>query len=347
VPIRSREPAAPAAAPQRQAAVPPVARAEAPPLVPTGLLRPADVLRLQRTIGNRAVGRILAGARAPTSQGPAGAPTVQRALSHADQGAVGFGSRAGAGGRVAAAWLRTDGSRVGAVPQVDPPGYDYIRQLQLTNFWIRFHVVNNLAGGPGTANNLVPASKRDNSRYEVNVESAVKETVDDLAMTDNQVFFGAEVEYGGVAAGSQAQRNATPLFPTRITYYHETYDGDDDEWTWVSNGDTFDFMDAVPADPGQSINLSAITAQQLRQRVYNYAWDANDTAFINSLGTNNRAAFEELIDNNSEEGPAGSAAAALNDIAYSDQVTFGERIGDEDAIDALGAAIGRGFLKIA
>jgi hypothetical protein len=296
----------------------------------------AGVLGLQRAVGNAAVGRLLS-----RDGGEAG--TVRRALSQANQAGVGFGHRTGQGGRVEAAWMKTDGTLQGNVPQADPPGYDYIRQLQLTNFWIRFHLVNNEAGGPGVVGNLVPSSKRDNSNYEINVESDVKDSVDTAAMNNGLVFFGAEVTYGGAAAGTQAQRNAAPFFPTRITYYHQEHDGN--AWSWVTNGGTFDFQDGQPADPGASIALSAITGQQLRQRVFNYNWDANDVAFINSLGGARKADFEELIDDYAALGPEESAASALDQIDYG-QTTFGERIGNAAAIQALGRAIAQGFLTI-
>lgn len=51
----------------------------------------------------------------------------------------------------------------GYKPVADPPGYQYIRQAKLTKLWIRFHMINQKAGGPGTADNLIPASQRTNT----------------------------------------------------------------------------------------------------------------------------------------------------------------------------------------
>lgn len=47
-------------------------------------------------------------------------------------------------------------------PSADPPGYRYIRLCGLTHDWIRFHLVNAKAGGPGTDDNLVPTSQKTN-----------------------------------------------------------------------------------------------------------------------------------------------------------------------------------------
>lgn len=44
----------------------------------------------------------------------------------------------------------------------DPPGYTYIRNLHMTKLWIRFHLVNGGAGGPGTASNLIVTSQKTN-----------------------------------------------------------------------------------------------------------------------------------------------------------------------------------------
>lgn len=86
------------------------------------------------------------------------------------------GQRGGRGAAFTAARPAPPGGRRGAASQ-DPFGFDYIRALKLTNFWIRFHLINNIAGGLGTADNLVPASKRDNSTYERTIGADLKATV--------------------------------------------------------------------------------------------------------------------------------------------------------------------------
>jgi hypothetical protein len=313
-------------------------------------MRAAEVLRLQHTVGNQTVGRLLARSR-PTTPGntAAGVPTIQRVLSHANQGTVGFGRRLGHGNRVDAAWIRNDGTLNGTGPQGNPPGYDYIRQLKLTNFWIRFHVVNKLAGGPGTIDNLIPASKRDNSLYEKRVEKDVKDSVDNVKSNGGQIFFGAEVQYQAVGGVTTAQQNAAPFFPTSITYYHEELGPGATTWTWTSNAKTFIFTNAQPIDHGNAINLSAVTADQLRTQVYNRDW-AGDVAFIQSLAAGaTKTTFENLIDHYlgiEPEKPEEGTVTAVDMMPYGTS-TFGERIGKKEAVIALGTAIAQGFLRIA
>jgi len=284
---------------------------------------------------------------------PLSGSVVQRQLDHNDQTTVGFhgDQDAANGNRVSEAWMLTDGSLQGSAPQNDPPGYNYIRQLQLTNFWIRFHLVNNLAGGPGTADNLVPASKRDNSRYESDIEKDLKDSVDDIGYNNyDQVFFGVEVSYATVAQGTPPQRNSARYFPTQIKCYQEIRNKIKKPPTWIQqkSGEIFTFTDAQPTDPGATIDLSAITTLQLQQRVFNYNWTDDDVTFLHSLAGAgaNKAIFEGLIDANSALGPEESAAAALDSISFSETTTFGSRIDNQQAIDELGAKIGQGFVVI-
>lgn len=76
--------------------------------------------------------------------------------------------KAQAKGNVATdSWLSYSGAPpqppAGYKPVTDPPGYRYIRLCGLTQQWIRFHLVNELAGGPGTDDNLVPTSQKTNT----------------------------------------------------------------------------------------------------------------------------------------------------------------------------------------
>jgi hypothetical protein len=279
---------------------------------------------------------------------PLSGSVVQRQLDHTNQPNVGFHGDLDAANRVSEAWMLTDGSLNGSNPFQDPPGYNYIQQLKLTNFWIRFHLVNNLAGGPGTADNLVPASKRDNSRYESMVEKDLKDSVDEVRKGPRYdlVFFGVEVSYGTTPQGTAPQQSNAPYFPTQITYYQESRDKKKG-WKWDVNGGTFNFVDPQPTDFGATIKLSAITKDQLRQQVYNYSWTDQDVGFLRSLaGTGaKKADFVKLIDDYSELGPEESATSALEVIQFG-MIPFGERLGNDQAVKALGDAIGQGFVVI-
>ena len=275
-----------------------------------------------------AANRTLSGPAAPPARTPsvAAAGVVQRALDHSKQGAVGFGAETetpgtpGSGVRVKRAWLRTDGSVTGSEPFQDPEGYGYIRSLHLTNFWIRFHLVNNLAGGPGSSNNLVPASKRDNSQYEKTIESHLKDDVDDAETNGEEVFFGVEVDYSTVpplTATARQQQNA-PFFPTSLQVFHEKYDTGTSAWVKDGqNGQHFIFADREPTDTANPVAITALTLTELTNRVPGYGWDADDVAFLNSLGGVRRTEFEGAIDKYSGEGAALAVEYAFNDMTFS------------------------------
>lgn len=258
--------------------------------------------------------------------------TIQRALDHNNQRQVGFNTVATPGPALAA-WMLTDGSLVGGLPRADPPGYNYIRQLQMTMFWIRFHLVNEDAGGPGRAQNLVPASKRDNSRYLRDHEDALKREVRAVRRANNGglVFYGVEVNYATQAMGTQHQQAEAPNFPTSLVIYHQLFDGG--TWRWIENGVVFDFVDTQPTDPGTApIQIANLGLDQLRIIAPTYRrWDNDDLAFLNSLGGGRRAEFEEHIDG---FGPLGIREAVLTTfdampIQVGRNAMFGGVIGEQ------------------
>ncbi len=299
---------------------------------------------------------------------PLGGTAIQRVLDHNTQTAVARNSNmeipAGTTGgrqRVAASWMRTDGNLVGSPVAVDPPGHDYIRQLGLTNFWIRFHLVNEKAGGFGAANNLVPASKRDNSRWEVQFETALKNDVATAkTRPGDEVFFGVEVQYNTPQQGSTAQREAAHYFPTSRTVYHEYYDSATGTWNWRHNGTVFAFTDQQPADPGVATQITTLSMAELKTLVPGYRWDTDDLAFLQSLGAGRQVQFERIIDQNSGLGPEGAVDAAFNTMPFALPrsnarpaaqaaqlgVTFGTRINNPHVIQSLSRLIAHGHLKL-
>jgi Domain of unknown function (DUF4157) len=301
---------------------------------------------------------------------PPGGTAIQRVLDH-NTSAAGI-NRGGSmqtpagttGGRprVADSWMRTDGHLVGSPVGVDPPGHDYIRQLGLTNFWIRFHLVNQTAGGFGTAGNLVPASKRDNSRWEVQFETPLKNDVNNAkTRPGDQVFFGVEVQYNTPPQGSTAQREAAHYFPTSLTVYHEYFDSATQTWAWRHNGTVFNFVDAQPADPGVATQITTLSMAELKTLVPGYnRWDTDDLAFLHSLGAGRQVQFERIIDQNAVLGPEGAVEAAFQTMPFAlprpnarsaaqavqQGVTFATRINNPQAILSLSRLIAHGRLKL-
>ncbi|GAA3653502.1 hypothetical protein GCM10023079_48290 [Streptomyces chitinivorans] len=227
---------------------------------------------------------------------------VQRALDYtANPSGRSFSGRTDGSGRAVAAAMLTDGHLKGSPPFQDPPGYDYIRSLGLTNRWIRFHLVNNEAGGPGSADNLVPASQSDNQTYERNFENALKQDVTAAAAAPGDyVYFGVEVQYGNVApaTASAAQQAAAPNFPTQLAVYHKFFTPATG-WTWRHNGQVFRFNTPQPADTRAPMQLSALTLPVLKQYTSfsnsSSVWDQNDVDFLHSIATSRRTEFTGLL----------------------------------------------------
>lgn len=213
---------------------------------------------------------------------------AQRALSPATHGsAMGFFRTAGVGNRTDAAWMLTDGSLVGSKPSGSPPGWDYIQNLKLTNFWIRFHLINEIAGGPGTAPNLVPASKTDNSQYHSTHETALKKDVQAArANGKDSVFYGVELDYATPAAGTVDQQNNAPFFPTSLSVYHHYYSDATKTWTVRHNGTPFNFSQPQPTDPGTVTPLATVDVSALKTLAPAYQkWDTDDVTFLHDIAS--------------------------------------------------------------
>ncbi|MFI6944750.1 DUF4157 domain-containing protein [Streptomyces sp. NPDC050422] len=297
-----------------------------------------------------------------TTGAHAGEPSVQRVLDPSMQPGIGFNYQsesAGGAARVKAAWMRTDGSLVGAPPFQDAQGYDYIRQLKQTNFWINFHLVNEKAGGPGDARNLVPASKKDNSNYHSQFEDYLKKDVDDASSQGEQVFYGVELEYNTPSAGTARQMNFAPFFPTGLHVYHQRLSGG--VWKSVHHGSSFRFQVPQVADPGQTVAVTALTPATLAAVAPTCEnFNADELAFLQSLGGVRKTEFEGHIDDASGLGAAASVGWALDKVKFvgshtsgrpsragatQSTISFAERIGDK-AAQQLSSLIATGVVTL-
>ncbi|MFF7370328.1 DUF4157 domain-containing protein [Streptomyces tricolor] len=295
---------------------------------------------------------------APAQRRAAGAAeAVQRAL---DYTAVPNGSQFQArtnGGRASVVEMITDGSLQGTAPYQDPAGYDYIRSLGLTNRWIRFHLINNEAGGPGSADNLVPASQSDNQTYERGIESALKNDVRSAAANPGHyVYFGVEVEYANVApaTASAAQQSAAPNFPTQLAVYHKVYTPAGG-WTWKQNGLIFPFVTPQPVDTRAPMQLSALTLPTLKQYTglsnSSRIWNQDDVDFLKSIAGARKTEFQGYLRGSTgedvaqafEEIPFAPPRPNARQAAQRNVTTFGMRIGHDDAgraaLDSLAFSI--------
>ena len=164
--------------------------------------------------------------------------------------------------------IRSDGSLVGAVPSQDPAGYNYIRYLGETHYWIRFHLVNDNVGGAGTASNLVPASQSDNQKYENDHEADLK--TDDAwanSGSNREFYYGVDVTFlprpHNIAT---IQDQATEYFPASLSVYHAKSSDGGQNWQWVHNGTQFNFQgrnsELVPSDTTGSIDVKNATNKQ-------------------------------------------------------------------------------------
>ncbi|MEV6342359.1 DUF4157 domain-containing protein [Actinoplanes sp. NPDC051851] len=215
---------------------------------------------------------------------------IQRALpAGAENSNVGFHRHLGAGGRVDDAWMVTDGSLQGYAPRQAPPGWDYIQNLGMTNFWIRFHLVNEIAGGPGSADNLVPASKIDNSQYHNRYENALKRDVAAAKpVVGDKVFYGVELDYQTPVTGTPGQQTNAPFFPTALQVYHGYYQAATQQWTQRHNGTLFPFSQAQPTDPGTVTALSSVDLSILKALAPGtQKWTQEDVDFLHDIATPN------------------------------------------------------------
>lgn len=271
--------------------------------------------------------------------------------------------------RVRSAWmLSTGGQPVGTPVSVDPAGHNYIRALGLTLFWIRFHLINQIAGGPGDARNLVPASKRDNSNYERDVENPLKADVRTANATPGDaVFFGVEVSYGAAQQGtSQLEQDNAPFFPTSLVVYHQYYDGVANQWTADPNNNwTFHFQDRQPADPGQSYKITNLSLSRLNSLVSvpGHQWVQDDLAFLQDIGAGNsrHADFARLLNQYADRRADAALMQAFDHFPFTGQrasssgrpsrsattgISFGQRISDPVAMTALSQRIAEGTITL-
>ncbi len=164
--------------------------------------------------------------------------------------------------------IRSDGSLTGAAPGQDPAGYNYIRYLGETHYWIRFHLVNDNVGGAGTASNLVPASQSDNQRYENDHESDLK--TDDLwanSGANREFYYGVDVSFLPRPHNIATTRDqATEYFPASLSVYHARSSDGGQNWQWVHYGTQFTFQgrnsELVPSDTTGSIDVKDVANKQ-------------------------------------------------------------------------------------
>lgn len=342
-------------------------------------LSAASVVAMQSAAGNRAVSRMIAEEQeqraAPREEVP-----VQRTPA-IPAPAAGGGYKTGlwtpsekfrGQERAKEATMISDGQHpAGSSPQGDPAGYDYIRQLKLTNYWIRFHLVNEEAGGAGRVANLVPASKGDNGSYERQFEKDLKSDVTRAGATPGDyVFFGASVNYRPAppptAPATTRQQDSEPFFPASLKIYQEYFSGATGRWKARHTGSVFTFQDPPPADTltvTGTIPIASLTLDQLSTLAPGYEWTAADLAFLHTLGAAREEEFELAVaeGGGTEDGPEG-VVYALEKIKYQGPasttgrlpraaapqatVPFAARIDSPKAIAYLAAAIARGEIII-
>lgn len=259
-------------------------------------------------------------------------------------------------GRTTSIEMMSDGSLIGSPPAVDPTGYTYIRQLGLTNFWIRFHLINMQAGGPGTLNNLVPASKRDNSRYEAGIESALKRELTSVATANaalaanaprHYVYFGVDVDYGTAnAQTSTYQQSFAPYFVRSLTIHLKRYDPTAGAWQVLAAALPFPFTDPQPTYFGQALAAATMTLPDLKQITANRKWDADDVTFLQSIATGGtrNGEFQREVNAAAALGATESVIHAFSQMKSRPRgsVTFSERIGNDRQLATLANLIGTG-----
>jgi hypothetical protein len=219
----------------------------------------------------------------------------------------------------------TDGSLVGNTPQQNPPGWDYLQDLVRAGHlqqgnWIRFHLVNNIAGGHGGAENLVVASQSDNQRYESLHESQLKADVtaarnhNATAAPANRryVYCGVSLTYHpyNATAGTGAQQAASDCFPASLRFVEYLLDGTQANpcWTLQQNA-TFTFASRQPVDPRQPVALSAMSFQDLADYTRIPTWTQPEYAFLQQIGTANSTAHNQFL-----AGSGGSANLTVDDV---------------------------------
>ncbi|MGW1870420.1 eCIS core domain-containing protein [Streptomyces mauvecolor] len=304
-----------------------------------------------------------------SSQPASGNEVVQRALDYAAvPNGYRFWATTDSSNRAVTAQMINDGSTTGSTPFADPPGYDYIRSLALTSSWVRFHLVNNVAGGPGSADNLVPAHGSDNQLYERGIEAALKDDVDAAAANpQDHVYFGVEVEYGNTPQPNTTalQQASAPNFPTRLAVYHKVY-SPAVGWQWRHNGTIFPFRVPQPTDTRQPMSLSQVDLPTLRQytgcttQQTAGVWNQQDVDFLQAIAGQRRAEFIQLLNGGTSAAHIAQAfsripfappranaraAAQVNVTTFDMRITENHAFGTE-ALDALIHSMAAGVLHL-
>ncbi|MEV6837708.1 DUF4157 domain-containing protein [Streptomyces sp. NPDC051133] len=272
-------------------------------------------------------------------------------------------------GRTTSIEMMTDGSFTGTPPAADPGGYAYIRQLGLTNFWIRFHLVNEQAGGPGQQNNLVPASKRDNSRYEAAIEKPLKDRVDAVATANallpansarHHVYFGVDVDYATADPNTTPyQQSYAPHFVNSLTVHLKQYDPTTATWTPHFAQTRFDFVDPQPADLGTAVAAATLTLAELQQLTGYRGWNNDDVGFLQSIGAGGArsAEFQNLVDTYGSTGPEESVVHTFWQMPFrapqpgrrggqqTGAVSFAERTDNSTRLNNLARLIATGKIR--
>ena len=149
----------------------------------------------------------------------------------------------------------------GSVPSEDPPGYTYIRNADLTNLWIRFHLVNESAGGPGKAKNLVPTSQKTNQ----DPDWKAMETAEKAAYNSGKTYhFATEVAYhSAVPSPAQEGEKWKHLFPAGI--YAKLYKRNASDTAWVQTKEVKLTPNLPPMNPKlMEFKLSEMTAGMIK-----------------------------------------------------------------------------------
>ncbi|MFI0719438.1 DUF4157 domain-containing protein [Streptomyces sp. NPDC021224] len=296
---------------------------------------------------------------------------VQRVLNHTTAPTTpDFAIPVDTRGRAVRSEILTDGSLRGTPVSQDPPGYDYIRSLNRTSQWIRFHLVNQKAGGVGLRGNLVPASGSDNGRYERTIEKDLKNDVTAVQNTPGAyVYFSATVHYNSAVptTASPAQLNTADTFVTDIDIVHKLFDPAVGWGPGSHDAENFAFRDGQPPDTRVPVQLRNVTLDQLKAYTGlpsgSRMWDQNDLGFLHSIATNGSRNTEFLGHVANPADPASldaafwaipfsapranarqAAAAATNATKFADRIT--EKNGGFDALDTLCHTIASGLLVL-
>ena len=176
-------------------------------LVAPDLLAPAEVLRLQRSIGNEATARLLVGtSRPPHRRVPENLPAVQRHLQNTHGVSYGGTNANGVGTTMEAELWQDPG--VGGAPSVEPAWWPHGADIAapfFRNYMVQGHLLNHQIGGPGnTMANLTPITRSANTMHEKKIESAVKQHV---AEGDRVVDYHVYADYSKAPKASELAPN--------------------------------------------------------------------------------------------------------------------------------------------